>query len=212
MKNKQVRHLTADRGILLVLSGPSGVGKGTVCAALRNRLTELRYSISATTRAPRQGEVEGVNYFFKTKAQFLQMIEDDELLEWAEYVGNYYGTPQSYVEETLAAGNDIILEIDVQGALKLKEKFSDGVFIFLLPPTLDELYHRIVARGTENTESIHNRMMAANDELRFLQYYHYAVVNDQVDSACDRIHSILVAEQCRKERVLNKIQKWMDEV
>jgi len=212
MTNKQVPDLTAGRGILMVLSGPSGVGKGTVCAALRKTAEDLVYSVSATTREPRAGEVEGVNYFFKTKEQFLQMIENDELLEWAEYVGNYYGSPQRFVEETLASGKDVILEIEVQGALKVKAKLPEGVFTFLLPPSLDELQNRIETRGTESQESISKRMSAAHAEIQFLKHYDYAIVNDKVELACSRIQSILVAERCRQVRVLHKIQKWMEEV
>ena len=128
-----------EKGLLIVLSGPSGVGKGTVCKALRNIMPDLVYSVSATTRSIRQGEQDGVNYFFKTKEEFLSMIDTDRLLEWAEYVGNYYGTPRSFVEQTIADGNDVILEIEVQGAMKVKQKFPEGIFIFLAPPDLNEL-------------------------------------------------------------------------
>jgi guanylate kinase len=201
-----------DRGLLIVLSGPSGVGKGTVCSLLRKQAPELVYSVSATTRTPRAGEVDGVNYFFKSKEQFRSMIERDDLLEWAEYVGNYYGTPRSFVEQTLNEGKDIILEIEVQGALKVKEKFAEGVFIFLTPPSLTELQSRIVNRGTETEDSIRNRMTIAVDEIRLMEQYDYAVVNDQVELACQRIQSILIAEHCKRERVLPRIQKWMEEV
>jgi guanylate kinase len=201
-----------DRGILLVLSGPSGVGKGTVCAALRGMDTELVYSVSATTRSPRQGETDGVNYFFKSRDQFMSMIEADDLLEYAEYCGNFYGTPREFVEETLASGRDIILEIEVQGALKVKKKFPEGVFIFLLPPSLDELQSRIVTRGTETEEVIRSRMSIARDELRLMEHYDYAIVNDQVEAACGRIQAILKAEHCRKERMVPTIKQWIEEV
>ncbi|MBE1446327.1 guanylate kinase [Paenibacillus sp. OAS669] len=201
-----------EKGILIVLSGPSGVGKGTVCKALRQCAPELIYSVSATTREPRQGEVDGVNYFFKTREQFQKLIEEDQMLEWAEYVGNYYGTPRKFVDDTLNAGNDIILEIEVQGALKVKQKFPEGVFIFLLPPSMDELENRIVGRGTESEESIRNRMSVAMDEIRLMEHYDYAIVNDRVENACSRIQSIIVSEHCRKERVVNKIKQWMAEV
>lgn len=136
-----------EKGLLIVLSGPSGVGKGTVCAALRKRKNEnLIYSVSATTRKPREGEQEGINYFFKTHEQFQEMIKKDALLEWAEYVGNYYGTPRQFVENMLNEGKDVILEIEVQGALQVKEKFPEGIFIFLAPPDLKELRSRITGR------------------------------------------------------------------
>ncbi|CAG7622855.1 guanylate kinase [Paenibacillus allorhizosphaerae] len=202
----------AERGILIVLSGPSGVGKGTVCKALRECSNDIVYSVSATTRAPRQGEIDGVNYFFKTKEQFLQLIEQDQMLEWAEYVGNYYGTPRKFVEETLASGKDIILEIEVQGALKVKQKFPEGVFIFLLPPSLPELENRIVGRGTETEDVIRSRMSVAMEEIALMEHYDYAIVNDQVDLACSRIRSILVAERSRKDRMVSKIKHWMAEV
>lgn len=203
---------SAEKGILIVLSGPSGVGKGTVCKALRECSTDIVYSVSATTRSPRQGEIDGVNYFFKTREQFEQLIEQDQMLEWAEYVGNYYGTPRKFVEDTLNAGKDIILEIEVQGALKVKQTFPDGVFIFLLPPSLSELENRIVGRGTETEESIRSRMSVAVEEIALMENYDYAIVNDQIDLACSRIRAILTAERCRKERMVSKIKHWMAEV
>lgn len=201
-----------EKGLLIVLSGPSGVGKGTVCAALRPRIENLVYSISATTRAPRPGEKDGVNYFFKSKEEFRSMIEKDELLEWAEYVGNYYGTPAQFVKDTINSGKDIILEIEVQGALKVKEKFPEGVFIFLIPPSLGELENRIVNRGTETEETIQNRMSVAREELNMMMKYDYVVVNDEIDLACSRIQSIITAEHCKRERVVPNIKKRILEV
>jgi len=186
-----------SKGLLIVLSGPSGVGKGTVCTALRPRMPKLIYSVSATTRSPRAGEENGVNYFFKTKEQFAEMIAADQLLEYAEYVGNFYGTPRDFVEQTLASGKDIILEIEVQGALKVKEKFPEGIFVFLLPPSMDELKDRIRGRGTENPDIISHRMSVAEDEINLMRHYDYAVVNDEIDLACKRIESIIMAEHCK---------------
>ncbi|MUT66809.1 guanylate kinase [Paenibacillus sp. NEAU-GSW1] len=194
-----------EKGLLIVLSGPSGVGKGTVCSVLRGKMPELVYSVSATTRTPRQGEVDGVNYFFKTKEQFQDMIARDALLEHAEYVGNCYGTPRDFVERTIASGKDVILEIEVQGALKVKEKFPEGVFVFLMPPSLDELKQRITGRGTETQDTINHRMTVAVEEINLLSHYDYAVVNDEIEAACHRIQSIITAEHCRKDRFLSNL-------
>lgn len=191
-----------SEGLLIVLSGPSGVGKGTVCSALRQCSPELVYSVSATTRSPREGEIDGVNYFFKSREEFQRMIERDELLEWAEYVGNYYGTPAEFVHRSLAEGKDVILEIEVKGALKVREKFPDGVFVFLVPPSLGELEKRIVNRGTEAPETIRKRLNAAQEEIGLMRHYDYVVVNDNVDSACERIRAIITAEHCRRERMM----------
>ncbi|WP_054949944.1 guanylate kinase [Numidum massiliense] len=199
-----MQKLTSKSGLLIVLSGPSGVGKGTVCAAFRKRKTDLIYSISATTREPRPNEVDGVHYFFKGRDDFKAMIEGDELLEWAEYMGNYYGTPRAFVEETLSAGKDVILEIEVQGALQIKRKFPNGVFIFLAPPSMQELQQRISGRGTETTEVMAGRLSVAEQEMNLIDRYDYAVVNDEVERACDRILSIVQAEHCRVERLLDQ--------
>lgn len=200
-----------SKGQLIVLSGPSGVGKGTVCTAIRSCNSEIVYSVSATTRLPRDGEQEGINYFYKSQSQFRDMMNNDELLEWAEYVGNYYGTPRSFVNETINKGKDIILEIEVQGALQVKERFPQGVFIFLLPPSLEELKSRITNRGTESEETIKDRMNVAVEELKLLEQYDYAVVNDTISSACSKIQAIITAEHCKRERMLPQVQKWIAE-
>ena len=198
-----------NKGLLIVLSGPSGVGKGTVCSVLRNKMPDLVYSVSATTRQPRQGETDGINYFFKSRDQFQDMIARGAMLEHAEYVGNYYGTPRDFVEQTINSGKDIILEIEVQGALKVKETFPQGVFIFLMPPSLDVLKERITGRGTESQDIIDSRMSVAAEEISLIRYYDYAVVNDEIDAACTRIQSIVTAEHCRKERYLASLAEDM---
>ncbi len=195
-----------------MLSGPSGVGKGTVRKALFNQEDiQFQYSVSATTRNPREGEVNGIDYFFKTREEFERMIANDELLEWAEFVGNYYGTPIAYVEQTLQQGKDVFLEIEVQGALQVKKAFPEGVFIFLAPPSLSELKSRIVGRGTETEDVIHNRLTVAKEEIEMMDAYDYVVENDEVQLACDRIKAIVVGEHCRRERVA-KYYKQMTEV
>jgi guanylate kinase len=192
-----------------VLSGPSGVGKGTVCRALRRMMPELVYSVSATTRSPRAGEAEGVDYYYKTREQFQEMIDRGALLEYAEYVGNMYGTPREPVERTIAEGKDIILEIDVNGALQVRRNFPEGVFIFLLPPSLDELRQRISGRGTETQAVIDTRMSEACREIGMIAEYDYAVFNDEIESACRRIQSIITAEHCRRERVVKEYSGLM---
>ena len=196
------------RGLLIVLSGPSGVGKGTVRAAIFSRGEQkFVYSISATTRQPRTGETDGVDYFFKTREEFEQMIQNKQLLEYAEYVGNYYGTPLEYVENTLATGKDVFLEIDVQGAIQVRELMPDGVFIFLTPPDLNELESRIVNRGTDSDEVIAKRMKTAREELELMKYYDYSVVNDTVDNAVQKIEAIIQTEHLRIIRNLDTIEE-----
>lgn len=200
-----------EKGLLIVLSGPSGVGKGTVRKELFSQPdTAFEYSVSATTRLPREGERNGVDYFFKTREEFEEMIKQDQLLEYAEFVGNYYGTPVDYVRKTLDAGKDVFLEIEVQGASQVRSKFPEGLFIFLAPPSLSELENRIVTRGTETQEIIKGRMKAAREELEMMELYDYVVENDQVERASQRVKSIVVAEHCRRERVQHRYKKMLE--
>ncbi|MCY8472794.1 guanylate kinase [Bacillus halotolerans] len=200
-----------ERGLLIVLSGPSGVGKGTVRQAIFSQEdTKFEYSISVTTRNPREGEVNGVDYFLKTREEFEQMIANNKLLEWAEYVGNYYGTPVDYVEQTLQEGKDVFLEIEVQGALQVRNAFPEGLFIFLAPPSLSELKNRIVTRGTETDALIENRMKAAKAEIEMMDAYDYVVENDNVETACDKIKAIVLAEHLKRERVAPRYKKMLE--
>lgn len=188
------------KGVLLVVSGPSGAGKGTICQLLREQLPDLGYSISVTTRQPRVGEVDGVNYFFKTVPQVKEMIARGELLEYAEVYGNYYGTPRKYVEDLLNAGHDVLLEIDIQGALQIKERFPEGVFVFIVPPSLDELSARIYKRGTDSEDVIKRRMASAAGELTYAQKYDYIIVNDIAQKAANKVLTIMEAERYRVDR------------
>lgn len=190
-----------QEGLLIVVSGPSGAGKGTICKRLLEKNPNLGYSISATTRAPRTGEVNGVNYWFLSKEEFRKMIDEDGLLEWAEVYGNYYGTPADKVRASLAEGKHIVLEIDTQGAALVREKFPNGVYIYILPPSLDELEKRIVGRGTDSAESIARRLSCAKSEICCAdKQYNYLVLNDEVELAVERIETIIEAEQYQIKR------------
>ena len=201
------------KGLLILISGPSGTGKGTVCDLLRQKHPEISYSISATTRQPRPGEQDGVNYYFYTKEKFREMIDQGQLLEWAEVYGNFYGTPKQTVLDRLDAGEDILLEIDTQGALNVMKVMPEGLFIFLLPPSLEELAARLKGRGTETEESLHRRLGAAVDEIKLATKYRYVVVNDKVEDAEETIANIIEAEHHRSdlnESLLAKLQVWKE--
>ena len=189
-----------DRGMLTVISGASGTGKGTVCKKLLEMMPEMYYSISATTRQPRPGETDGVEYFFITVEEFKQRISAGQFLEYAEVYGNFYGTPLYKIEEHLSCGKNVLLEIDTQGALNVMEKISDGIFIFLLPPSLEELYARIKKRGTESEEVLARRFKAATAEIELGKKYQYVVVNDEVDKAVEKVQAIILAESCKVGR------------
>lgn len=193
------------RGLLIVISGPSGAGKGTICKTFLERNTEVAISVSATTRFPRSGEIDGVNYHFMSKEQFKKKIYDNDFLEYAEVYDNFYGTPKSNVEKLLESGKDVILEIDIQGALKVKENTEEGVFIFILPPSMEELKARIIKRGSETPESLMKRFKSAYKEINFISRYNYAVVNDEVEAAVEKLEAIICAEKCRVDRIKHSI-------
>ena len=194
-----------ERGLLIVFSGPSGVGKGTVRQEIFSTPDhKFEYSVSMTTRQKRPGEVDSVDYFFRTREEFEELIKNGQMLEYAEYVGNYYGTPLTYVNETLDKGIDVFLEIEVQGALQVKKKVPDGVFIFLTPPDLDELKDRLVGRGTDSEEVIRQRIERAKEEIALMREYDYAVDNDEVPLAAERVKRIIEAEHFRVDRVIGR--------
>lgn len=193
-----------NKGLLIVISGPSGAGKGTICKEIIGR-NEVWVSVSATTRSPREGEIHGKSYYFLNKEDFLKKINEGNFLEYAEVYGNFYGTPKESVMEKLDEGMDVILEIDIQGALKVKETYPEGVFIFILPPSMEELKNRIINRGSETPESLMTRFESAYKELNYVSKYNYAVVNDDVDKATQKIEYIINAEKCRVDRIENKI-------
>ena len=199
-----------SKGVLTVVSGFSGAGKGTVMKRLIQKYDDYALSISVTTRKPREGERDGIEYFFKTKEEVETMIENDEFLEYARYVDNYYGTPRFYVEEMLAKGKNVILEIEIQGAMQIKAKSPEAVLVFVTPPSFEELRNRLVGRGTETADVIESRLRRASEEAEGMPSYDYILVNDQVEDCVDRLHQIILSERAkaqRNEEFINTIQQ-----
>ncbi|MDO4445652.1 MAG: guanylate kinase [Bacillota bacterium] len=202
----------SKKGNLVIISGFSGAGKGTVVKELMARYDCYALSVSATTRAPREGEVNGREYFFKTREEFEEMIRQDALYEYAQYVSNYYGTPKAYVQEQLDAGKDVILEIEVQGALKVKEKNPKALLLFVTPPSAEELKKRLQGRGTETEEVINERMRRAADESELMDRYEYLVINDQLEKCVEEVHQLIQRERFRMEQNQDMVTKLQNEL
>ena len=199
-----------SQGVLTVVSDFSGAGKGTVMKRLIQQYDDYALSLTVTTRNTREGERDGIEYFFKTKEEVEAMIENDEFLEYARYVDNYYGTPRFYVEEMLAKGKNVILEIEIQGAMQIKAKNQEAVLVFVTPPSFEELRNRLVGRGTETADVIESRLRRASEEAEGMPSYDYILVNDQVEDCVDRLHQIILSERAkaqRNEEFINTIQQ-----
>ena len=197
-----------NKGVLVVISGFSGAGKGTVTRELLKKYQNYALSVSVTTRDPRPGEIDGKHYFFRTKEEFQELIQKDELVEYAEYVENYYGTPRAYVEEQLEKGKDVILEIEIQGAMKVKEKNPEALFIFVTPPSMEELKRRLIGRGTESMEVINSRLLKAREEAQWMEHYDYLAINDTVEECMECMHQIIQSEHFR----LSRAQEFIDKI
>jgi len=197
----------SDRGVLFIVSGPSGAGKGTICKALIERRTDVFLSVSATTRQPRENERDGVHYHFISEDEFKQRIAEGDMLEHAVFCGNYYGTPKHTVDEMLDAGKNVILEIEVQGAMKVRAKYPEGAFIFVLPPSMQELRNRIKGRGTESDEVIAERLNTAAWECSHIEKYNYILLNDSIENAVAQFEAVILAEHCRTERNIKLIEE-----
>ncbi len=202
----------SDQGILVVVSGFSGAGKGTLIKAMLERYPNYALSISATTRKPREGEEEGREYFFVTRDRFEQMIEDGQLIEYARYVNNYYGTPRQYVFQQMADGKDVILEIEIQGALKIKERFPEALLVFVMPPSADELKRRLIGRGTETMEVIDERLHRAAEEAAGMTSYDYILINDKVDTCVEAMHHLIQAQHQKVSSNLDFIEQMKSEL
>lgn len=202
----------ANPGLLIILSGPSGAGKGSVRQELLRRQPDIYYGISATTRDKRPSEADGQSYFFLGRDDFLLRIDRDEFVEWAEVYGNYYGTPRQPMEDCISSGRDVIVEKDIQGALSLKKVYPDAVYVFILPPSLEELRRRIVGRGTESEAARRQRLASAGDELAYIGAYDYAVLNDQLSEAVTRLQSIILAEKCRVSRQPDLVSQYRSDM
>lgn len=207
---------TRKKGTLIVISAPSGAGKGTVISKLLEKEDNLWLSVSATSRAPRTNDIEGVTYYFYSKEEFENKIKEGYFLEFAEYAGNYYGTPKEFIEEKLSKGIDVILEIEIQGAMQIKKLVPEALFIFIMPPTLEELKRRLVGRNTDSKEKIIERFKIAYKEINEVSKYNYVVVNDEVDNAVSKIQAIIKAEKCRVDRIeevlLNNEEEYIHEL
>lgn len=192
-----------QRGLLLVISGPSGCGKGTILKELLAVQEQIYLSVSAATRRPRDGEIDGVHYYFMSKEQFQAEIDSDGMLEYTCYCGNYYGTPKKPILEHLEQGDDVILEIEVDGALQIKKQYQDAILIFIMPPTLEELEQRLIGRNTEDSQTIQKRLLRAKEELNLVGHYQYIVINQTIEDAVKDIQSIIRAEKCHYNPFLN---------
>lgn len=202
----------SKKGCLVIISGFSGAGKGTVVRELTTRYDNYALSISATTRAPRQGEENGREYFFKTREEFEELIRQDALYEYAQYVSNYYGTPKAYVQQQLDAGKDVILEIEVQGALNVKAKNPEALLLFITPPSAQELKRRLIGRGTETLEVINERMARASEEALLMDRYDYLIINDKLEECTETIHQLVQREHLRMSANLDMVEKIKKEL
>ncbi len=196
------------KGLLIVISGPSGAGKGTIIKEIKNLIPEVAYSVSVTTRAPREGEVDGKDYFFRTYEQFKQMMHENAFLETAEVYGNYYGTPKSYVDKLMKEGKDVILEIDTVGAKNVKKQYPEAVLIFIAPPTAKDLAARLSKRGTESTSVMNKRLQASSKEFQSINNYDFIIVNDEIKDAVQELYSIVNAMHCSVSRNGSLIKKY----